>query len=250
VSGTEIEATAIISSNQAHDSLIRYRSPTKSAGRADQQLSAANIWCKPDGFLIRFGTSVKRFIPMGKKSRHSSITDFNDDSEDISKTQKKKMAAELRELARHIAELPKSKQQQLDLPEAFQDAIVTAHKITSHIAKKRHYQYMGKLLIKLDHVAIQEKLNQLNDMDGHYQIRDEVLNAWIEQLDELEAELTDHLYAAHDPDLISTFRQCLRNHRKKPADAATRKKLFQALRQLDKQQELPHPFSLSQGSAD
>jgi hypothetical protein len=32
-------ATAIISSNQALDSLIRYRSPTKSAGRPDHQLS-------------------------------------------------------------------------------------------------------------------------------------------------------------------------------------------------------------------
>jgi hypothetical protein len=32
-------ATAIIAINQAHDSLIRYRSPAKSAGRAVQQLS-------------------------------------------------------------------------------------------------------------------------------------------------------------------------------------------------------------------
>jgi len=34
-------ATAIIACNQTHDFLIRYRSPTKSAGRADYQLSRA-----------------------------------------------------------------------------------------------------------------------------------------------------------------------------------------------------------------
>ncbi|MFC3195470.1 ribosome biogenesis factor YjgA [Marinicella sediminis] len=180
---------------------------------------------------------------MAKKNPPADITDFHSDSEEVSKTQKKRMAAEFRELARMITEMPKSKQQKLDLPEAFQDAIQTAHKITSHIAKKRHYQFMGKLLIKLDHVAIQEKLNQLNDLDGHYQIRDEVINAWIDRVNEDESAMVDQLFLHHDHDLISTFRQCLRNLRKKPNDTATRKKLFQALRQLDEQQELPHPMS-------
>jgi ribosome-associated protein len=159
------------------------------------------------------------------------------------------MAADLRELAREITEMPKSKQQKLDLPEQFLDAIQTAHKITSHIAKKRHYQYMGKLLIKLDHVAIQESLHRLNNMDGHYQIRDEVINAWITDLPEHEAALTQYLYQVHDPDLISSFRQCWRNLRKKPEDSNTRKKLFQSLRALDELSELPHPLSIIQSQA-
>jgi len=187
---------------------------------------------------------------MAKKRGNQDITDFNDDNPEISKTQKKKMAADLRELAREITEMPKSKQQKLDLPEDFLDAIRTAHKITSHIARKRHFQYMGKLLIKLDHVAIQESLHRLNNMDGHYQIRDEVINAWISELSDHEAVLTQHLYEAHDPDLISTFRQCVRNLRKKPDDSNSRKKLFKSLRALDEQAELPHPLSVIQSQAE
>lgn len=181
---------------------------------------------------------------MGKKSKDFEITDFNDDQEEISKTQKKQMAAEFRELAKTITEMPKSKRDQLDLPTAFLDAIEEARRITSHIAKKRHYQYMGKLLIKLDHVAIQEGLQRLYQMDGHYQVRDEVINAWIEHLPEQEKAMLDHLYDSYELDAVNNIRQALRTYRKKPDQINNRKKLFQALRQLDKQTELINPLTL------
>ncbi len=182
---------------------------------------------------------------MGKKTKNFEITDFHDEEEVVSKTQKKKMAADLRDLAKEIAAMPKSKLKELDLPEQFLDAIEESKRITSHIASKRHFQYMGKLLIKLDHVAIQEKLLQQNNMDGHYQIRDEVINAWIEQFSIDETALINHLYQCYSHDDLGQLRQTLRNHKKKPDDSNQRKKLFQLLRSLDKQQELPHPMSLT-----
>lgn len=181
---------------------------------------------------------------MGKKTKNFEITDFHNEDEDISKTQKKKMAANLRDLAKDIAEMPKTKRAALDLPVEFLDAIEESKRITSHIARKRHFQYMGKLLIKLDHVAIQEKMLEQNNLDGHYQIRDEVINAWITQLLIEETILTNYLYEHFQPDDLTQFRQTLRNYSKKPEDSAQRKKLFQLLRGLDKKQELPHPIAL------
>ncbi len=200
--------------------------------------------------IIAMFDKIQRFTnakanSMGKKTKHFEITDFNDEEELVSKTQKKKMAADLRDLAKDIAAMPKSKLAELDLPEQFLDAIKESKRITSHIASKRHFQYMGKLLIKLDHVAIQEKLLQQNNMDGHYQVRDEVINTWIEQLATDESVLIDHLYQNYSHDEVGQLRQTLRNYKKKPNDSNQRKKLFQTLRGLDKQHELPHPMTLT-----
>jgi len=179
---------------------------------------------------------------MSKKFKGIEITDFNDDSEEVSKTKKKQMAFELRDLAKAITEMPKSKLVQLELPQTFTDAISEAHRIKSHIAKKRHFQYMGKLLIKMDHVSIQEQLNRLNNLDGHYQIRDEIITLWIAHLITDEKIMFEHLYSLYDHDVINPLRQLLRNHLKKPDNAINRKKLFQALRKVDQISELPNPM--------
>jgi len=181
---------------------------------------------------------------MAKKYKDFEITDFNDESEEVSKTQKKQMAVELREVAKSITEMSKAKLAQLELPPQFLDAIEEAKRINSHIAKKRHFQYMGKLLIKLDHVGIQEKLVKINNLDGHFQIRDEVITAWIEHFNENEKPLFDYLFETYPYDEISTLRQTLRNFKKKPDHPHNRKKLFQALRSLDNQSELVYPMTL------
>lgn len=185
-----------------------------------------------------------KIMNMAKKTKDFEITDFHDESEEISKTMKKKMAADLRELAKTITEMPKNKLAELELPEQFLDAIEESKRITSHIARKRHFQYMGKLLIKLDHVAIQEKMVQQSHMDGHFQVRDEIINAWIEHFIEHEKALFEHLYQNYPQDELSQLRQTLRNYKKKPDNSNNRKKLFQTLRSLDQQQELPHPMTL------
>ncbi len=182
---------------------------------------------------------------MSRKSKHNNPSEnHTQDDEVISKTQKKQMVHELQELAKVITGMPKKKIAQLDLSDNFLDAINESKRITSHIARKRHFQYMGKLLLKADHTAIKAQIEQVENSDGHYQVRDAVINLWIEHFVEHEKKLFDHLYQHHDNELLSALRQTLRNHRKKPDNTANRKKLFQALRQLDQQIELPNPVTL------
>ncbi|WP_223787611.1 ribosome biogenesis factor YjgA [Marinicella meishanensis] len=172
------------------------------------------------------------------------LSDQADSEAVISKTKRKQMVHELKDLAKAICEMPPKKVAQLDLPEVFLQAMAEAKRITSHIARKRHFQYMGKLLLKADPIKIQETLAQLEQSEGHYQVRDAVINAWIELFAEHEKALFDHLYTDHGHDVINALRQTLRNHRRKPELAELRKKLFQALRKLDQQQELPNPQTL------
>lgn len=166
------------------------------------------------------------------------------DDEIISKTKRKQMVHALKDLAKAITEMPAKKVAQLDLPEPFLQAMADAKRITSHIASKRHLQYMGKLLLRADHERIKDTLAQLEQSEGHYQVRDAVINLWIGYFADHEQALFDHLYTVHDHDVINELRQTLRNHRRKPAQSDLRKKLFQALRKLDQQQELPNPQTL------
>lgn len=163
----------------------------------------------------------------------------------ISKTQKKQMVHDLQQLAKEITAMPKNKLKQLDLPSAFMDAIEESKRITSHIARKRHFQYMGKILLNADHEAIKAQIHHIENMDGYYQIRDAVINLWIEYLTSHEKQLFNYLYQNHSHEELTQLRQGLRNHLKKPGEVSQRKKLFQLLRQLDNQSELPNPQTLA-----
>jgi|GEM_PF-851630 len=179
-----------------------------------------------------------------KKNKGKTHIDLPADDEVISKTQKKQMVHDLQDLARQIVAMPAKKRSQLDLPEVFVNAIDESKRINSHIARKRHFQYMGKLLLKMDHEAIIERIEQVENIDGHYQIRDEVINLWIEHLAAHETVLLNHLYQHHEQDVLAQLRQAWRNHQKKPEHPAPRKKLFQTLRSMDKVTELPNPLTL------
>ena len=183
---------------------------------------------------------------MSRKSKDQRPQDGQDEDNVISKTQKKQMVHELQELAKGITDMPKKKVAQLDLPTSFLDAIDESKRITSHIARKRHFQYMGKILLKLDYEALKAHIDQIDNLDGHYQIRDAVINLWIENLGTHEKKLFDYLYQNHDHEVLSNLRQACRNHLKKPDHATNRKKLFKALRLMDQQQSLPNPLTIIQ----
>lgn len=180
---------------------------------------------------------------MSRKNKDPHPYDV-DQNDVISKTQKKQMVHDLQKLAKAITDMPKKKVAQLELPTTFLDAIEESKRINSHIARKRHFQYMGKILLNIDHEALNARIDQIDNLDGHYQIRDAVINLWIEHLATHETLLFDYLYQHHEHEVLSSLRQTLRNHRKKPEHVGNRKKLFQALRDIDKHVELPNPITL------
>ncbi|WP_395376667.1 ribosome biogenesis factor YjgA [Marinicella sp. W31] len=164
-----------------------------------------------------------------------------EETEYLSKTQKKQQAHELQDLARTIAEMPVSKRKQLQLPPPILDAIEESKRITSHIARKRHFQYMGKLLLKSDYQAIIDALEQQEQKNALFQVRDRIINNWIDQFMDTEADhnaMFSKLYENYDHAEIQELRALLRNLQKQSDNQGKRKKVFQALRALDNQHHL------------
>lgn len=171
------------------------------------------------------------------KQDHSKSTEATEASE-LSKTQLKKQAHSLQDLAREITQLPPKTRNSLDLSAEFIQAIEESKRITSHIAIKRHFQYMGKLLAKSDYQSIQQQLHQSEAKNANFQVRDQIISQWMEAFIEDEAKLNDYLYQHYNQESLQELRALVRNYRKKPEPPHS-KKLFKALRQLDNQQQLP-----------
>ena len=71
-------------------------------------------------------------------------------SERPSKTQSKKEMHALQTLGQQLVDLSRDQLARVDLPEELREAIAFAHKVTSHEARRRHLQYIGKLMRQVD----------------------------------------------------------------------------------------------------
>lgn len=179
---------------------------------------------------------------MVKKYNHFNRKKTQDSTEEsISKTSQKKLAHSLQDLAKELSELPKSKLSKIHLPVALTDAITESKRITSHIARKRHFQYMGKQLLKTDYQAIITEMEQFQQLDAAFHVRDMIINNWITQLMTGQQDLINSLYAQYDHSEIQPVKQLIRKCIRKPDDSTSRKKLFQALRKLDQIKLLQNP---------
>lgn len=77
----------------------------------------------------------------------------------ISKTQRKKAVLELQDMGEALVELSEERLAQVEMPDFLRDAVVAARGITAHGARKRQFQYIGKLMRKVDAEPIRAKLD-------------------------------------------------------------------------------------------
>ncbi|RJR19894.1 MAG: DUF615 domain-containing protein [Nitrospiraceae bacterium] len=83
-----------------------------------------------------------------------------------SKTQKKKEATYLQDLGERLVNLSAEQIKGIELPEEIRDAVRFAKTIKSHGAHRRHMQYLGALMRKIDASPVQEALDNIEQ--GHY----------------------------------------------------------------------------------
>jgi len=75
-----------------------------------------------------------------------------------SKTQKKKEATALQMLGERLVKLPAKQLEKIELPKDVYDAVRFAKTIRKYGALKRHMQYIGTLMRKIDSTPVQEAL--------------------------------------------------------------------------------------------
>ncbi|MCY1273030.1 hypothetical protein D9M70_216270 [compost metagenome] len=166
------------------------------------------------------------------------MSEFLDDdfSGEKSKSQIKRELHALQDLGERLTTLKADVLAKLPLTDALQRALAEAPKHKAHIARKRHLQYIGKLMREQDIEAIVALIDQLDSSTREYNERFHALERWRDRLIEggdtaLESFVVDY------PD---TDRQHLRGlirhaqheaaHNKPPAAA---RKVFKYIRDLD-----------------
>ena len=168
------------------------------------------------------------------------MSEFLDDfSGEKSKSQVKRELHALQDLGQRLTTLKPDLQDKLPLSDALRRALADAPKHTANAAKKRHLQYIGKLMREQDIDAITALIDQLDASTRQYNERFHALERWRDRLiggDDavLEAFVSDY----HDTDrqhLRGLIRHAQHEATHNKAPTASRK-IFKYIRELDETQ--------------
>ncbi len=158
-----------------------------------------------------------------------------------SKTQQKNYARSMQELALQLLDGKPDWLADLPLNQKILDTIAKTRRIKSHIARKREVQYLAKLLLNNEPEQILATIAQQEAEEKARAARGDLLQRWVDAVLENPDNLTA-LYALGHPEALQNLRQLLRQCLKKqPVDKRQRRKLFDALRELDQLSPLPPP---------
>ncbi|MGY0217259.1 ribosome biogenesis factor YjgA [Endozoicomonadaceae bacterium StTr2] len=164
---------------------------------------------------------------------------FDDDEEEIiyvSKSELKRDAQELRDLGVRLAELKPSQLDKLPLHDRLRQAVDESHRIKSHNARKRHFNFIGKLMQDQDVEPIKAMFEQRDGNSAEYNRRFHALESWRERLiNDGNAALGEYIAAYPDVDM-QHLRQLIRNAAKEVKlnkGPTHQRKLFRYLREVD-----------------
>lgn len=167
---------------------------------------------------------------------------FDDEDEEeieyVSRTALKKYVEELQELGKRITELRPDQQSQVPMGERLREAVAEMARISSNGAKKRHLNFIGKLMRHEDEDAIRDAIERFDSASAAHnqrfhrleRLRDGLLSDTQKTLDEV-LELFPDCDIQHMRTLIRNA-QREQTQNKPPASF---RKLFQYLRELDEQ---------------
>ena len=139
----------------------------------------------------------------------------SDPGDGPSKTQLKRAMSELQDLGNALMELPDSKLDSLELGERLRDALAELKRLRSHEARRRHMQFIGKLLRDTDAESLRQAvlghrrdnahaLQEAEAWRGRLLASDDEFTAWMER------------FPSTDPQPLRTL---IRNTRREMAQA-------------------------------
>lgn len=162
-------------------------------------------------------------------------TPDNQDQEYKSKTRVKREMEALQALGAKLIDLKRELLDKLPLGPALHNAILEAHRIKQREARRRHLQYIGRLMRDVDADAIQEAVDRQEAGTRAYIQHFHKLEQWRDRLLESDDQLEPFVEAYPDADR-QHLRQLLRNARKEAEQnkpPASARKLFKYIRELD-----------------
>lgn len=169
----------------------------------------------------------------GQGSDDSLNTPMQDDDRKKSRTQIKKEAEELQKFGVELSKLPVPRLKRMDLPDDLKKALIDAKSITSHVAGKRHRQYIGALMRDMDQEKIHQSLQQARDDVPVESVIAQETQVWMDRLlTGGDGDIEEFLNICPELDR-QQLRQLLRNVKKEKANGKSSKscnKLKQVIR--------------------
>jgi len=164
------------------------------------------------------------------------------DTLEISKSQRKREAHELLDLAKKLISMTESRLKKMPMDEDLREEIEFARNIRAHGARKRQLMTVGKMLRKRDNEELLKAVNDINQKNRQLNARFHHVEAWRDSLVEGDDQQLSDLLEKCPGINVQTLRQLIRNAKKevklgKPPAAA--RKLFKLLRETDVETRLP-----------
>lgn len=157
-----------------------------------------------------------------------------------SKTKQKKQMTALQKLGEELAELSVDQIRKADFPPLLEKELLFAKTLKKHEAKRRHSQYLGKIIRDMDTAPMKTYLadirsGQVANTKAFHQVE-----MWRDQLLAGDEELIGKLFEQFPAMDGQRFRQLVRNAQKEVAQGGkpkARRELFRMLRGLYESQE-------------
>ena len=156
------------------------------------------------------------------------------EEEFVSRTKKKQQVEELQTLGAALVELAPAQLDAMELPAPLLAAVREAQRITSHEARRRQLQYIGKIMRKVDAEPVRAALAGITRQSAQARARQKRLEAWRERLIGDDLALT--AFASEHPGAdLQALRALIRNARKEIAASKpphAQRELFRVLREV------------------
>lgn len=154
----------------------------------------------------------------------------------VSRTAVKKHVEDLQKLGKRLTELRTDQQAQIPMTERLREAIAEMSRISANGAKRRHLQFIGKLMRTEDEAAIRQSLEQFDSASDAHNQRFHRLERLRESLVLEETAAFDEVLRDYPECDIQHLRALIRNAKKekeKNKPPTSYRKIFQYLRELD-----------------
>lgn len=169
------------------------------------------------------------------------ITAMQEASGPVSKTRRKQEMHELQALGAALVELPEAQLRSLELDASLRQAVLEAKRISSHEARRRQLQYIGRLMRDVDPAPIRARLEELEGSSAEATARHRRLEQLRERLLDDDSALTDFV-ASHpgaDAGRLRTLIRNARRERKEDRPPRAFRELFRELKSLEARAALP-----------
>jgi ribosome-associated protein len=167
---------------------------------------------------------------------------FDDGPDEVSKSQRRRDALEVRALAARLIGLSETRLAQVPLDDRLRAEIEQARGMRAHGARKRQMQFVAKLMRRTDPAEILAALDAFDQDARQLNARHHRSEAWRDHLLEAgDAAIGELLERRRDAD-AQALRQLVRNARRETQanrPPASARALFRELRALDEKEPLP-----------